>query len=254
MTFCFYMDPLNWSFRYYLVKAIEKVGFDNGWGPIIEKVDLLSRTFIGCRFQVTERQCHLFYLQMLAEFGDFRRYSDPLTEPSQEIKDKIEKMRRSELRHELLIANNQIRYNNYILHHHKHAPITCEAMTWKRFPSETPETEKTQNDCFLVKVASAAKTRFDWCRADLFKGTIIQKDVSFDAILTRCINGVISTPMELMRDVFHLIVNLQLSEKQKDAKTHIEAVRRFFLEELRGKLEEDPAWEKVRGIIEGTEE
>jgi len=127
---------MNWAARYYLVKAIEKAGFENGWVPIIEKINLLCQTLQRTKFQANEKQCHLFYLQMLAEFGDFRRFSDPLTAPSPEIKAKIERMRRSELRHDLLITNNQMRYNNYILHHHRHALVTSQGLTWKRFPHD----------------------------------------------------------------------------------------------------------------------
>jgi hypothetical protein len=55
---------------------------------------------------------------MVAEFGDFRHFPDPVTPPSPEIREKITKMRHAELRHDLIIAKNRLRYNNYILEHH----------------------------------------------------------------------------------------------------------------------------------------
>ena len=266
MSFYPYMDPLNWSFRYYLIVAIEKVGFENGWQPIIDKVNQLTTTLMNYPFNLKENHCHLFYLQMLAEFGDFRRLSDKLTEPSQEIKDKIKRMRRAELRHELLITNNQIRYNNYILHH-QNAPITsCEKMTWKRFPGSQPEPES--QDGFLARLCARARTQ-DWA-ANLpklgksagkdskgaldGKGAIGLKDMSLDVLLSRCISGVVATPMELIRDVFHLIVNLEMEPPNERERAAIEAMRRYFVGELRSKLEEDPAWPNVARYIEGLEE
>jgi hypothetical protein len=95
---------LNWSFRFYLCQAIERLGFKQGWQPIIEHGNLLCATFQKGILAVNDRQCHLFYLQLLAEFGDFHRFCDPLTPPSPEIKSKIARMRRSELRHELMLT------------------------------------------------------------------------------------------------------------------------------------------------------
>ena len=265
MSVVSFMDPLNWSFRYYLIKAIEKVGFENGWKPIIEKVDLLTKTLLKVPFSLEPEKCHLFYLQMLAEFGDFRRFSDPLTEPSQEIKDKIKRMRRAQLRHDLLITNNSLRYNNYILHHHNEKFTSSGAMKWTRFAE--PEHEDKGHEGFLAQICARARTQ-DWA-ANLpkvgkvgvkdskgaldGKGAIGLKDMSLDALLARCISGVIATPMELMRDVFHLIVNLEMEPPTEREKAAIEAMRSYFIGELRSRLEEDPTWAAVSKYIEGTD-
>ena len=133
MTFCEYMDPINWAHRFYLIEAIEACGFEKGWEPIIEKIQLLVTTLLpGQNFTYTPSMCHLWYLQVLAEFGDFRKLSDPLTPPSKEIIDKIKRMRRSQLRHELSMTNSQIRYHNYILKHHNEEP-TNQVLKWVRF-------------------------------------------------------------------------------------------------------------------------
>lgn len=251
MSYCVYMDPINWSIRYYLIKAIDRVGFEGGWQPIIDSVNTLSTTLLGMPFKVNEKQCHLLYLQTLSEFGDFRKYSDELTPPSDEIKQKIEKMRRSELRHELIIANNQIRYNNFILKHHAHEPITCKDMKWQRFPGETEEEPESG---ILAHITVKAKTKdfFSSLPAD-GKGDVGLKNLTIDVILARCINGIVSTPMELMRDIFHLVVNLEISSITEREKTAVRLMKEYFLEELRPYLEEDPAWARIAPLLQGAD-
>jgi hypothetical protein len=249
MAFCGYMDPLNWSFRFYMCEAIDKLGFGQGWQPIIDYIHTLCSTLQNSTFNVTEHQCHLFYLQILAEFGDFRHFSDPLAPPSDEIKEKIIKMRRSELRHELILTNTQIRYNNYILKHHSAQPIKPEKMNWIRFQSQQ---EEFQESGVLAKILLRARTA-EWFRnlPTNGKGPNGLKEMTIDVIFSRCLSGIVSTPMEVVRDVFHLIVNLSmavLSEKEKVALT---MMKNYFLEELRPLLEGDPLWAKVGPFVEG---
>lgn len=252
MTFCGYMDPLNWSFRFYLLESIERVGFDKGWEEIIKAVNQLSQTLLKIDFKVNEKQCHLFYLQMLAEFGDFRRFSDPLTPPSKEIRDRIRQMRRAELRHELIITNNQMRYNNLIIRHHGGKVNKNDTTTWKRFQTEEKEPDSIPN--ILAHIASSIKN-CGWFQ-DLPKANgkdqIGLKDMSIDRIIHRCVTGAVLTPLELVRDVFHLYVNLTLSnltEKEADA---VEQMRAFILEKLKPLLADDPQWERIQPYVEGT--
>ncbi|OHT01011.1 hypothetical protein TRFO_07677 [Tritrichomonas foetus] len=255
MTFCGYMDPLNWSFRFYLLEAIEKVGFDEGWDAIIAHVNQLSLTLLKTEFKVNARQCHLFYLQMLAEFGDFRRFSDPLTLPSQEIKDRIRQMRRAELRHELIITNNQMRYNNHIIRHHGATPNKNEKFStfWKRFPTEVKTESPGPSPNILAHIASAAKT-YDWFKnlPDNGRGSVGLKDMTIDHIISRCVTGAVVEPIELMRDIFHLIVNLSLSGMSEKEKVSVNLMKMYFLDQLKPLLADDPRWEKVRPYVEGN--
>mgnify|MGYP001085206296 CR=1 FL=1 len=251
MTFCGYMDPLNWSFRFYLLESIERVGFDKGWEEIIKAVNQLSFTLLNIPFNVTPKQCHLFYLQMLAEFGDFRRFSDPLTLPSKEIRDRIRQMRRAELRHELIITNNQMRYNNYIIRHHGGNPTKNDNATWKRFA--TDDTKQQQTPSMLAHIASEIKT-CDWYKNLPVdgKGQVGLKDMAIDRIIYRCVTGAVETPLELVRDIFHLIVNLELSNMTEKEKGAVQQMRAFILERLRPQLDDDPQWERIRPYVEGT--
>lgn len=245
------MDPLNWSFRFYLLESIERVGFDKGWEEIIKAVNQLSLTLLNIPFNVTEKQCHLFYLQMLAEFGDFRRFSDPLTLPSKEIRDRIRQMRRAELRHEIIITNNQMRYNNLIIRHHGGQPSKYDTSTWKRFETEEKEPSSIPN--ILAHIASSIKT-CDWYKnlPNDGKGQVGLKDMAIDRIIYRCVTGAVVTPLELVRDIFHLIVNLSLSNMNEKEAEAVEQMRSFILERLRPQLKDDPQWERIRPYVEGT--
>lgn len=252
MSFSVFMDPLNWSYRYYLIKAIDKVGFEGGWAPIIEKVHLLASTLTNGTFKVQEKICHLFYLHMLAEFGDFRHFSDPLTPPSDEIKAKIEAMRRSELRHDLILTNNHMRHNNYIMHHHNHRAMISDDIHWVRFQS-AEKAEKPDHGGFLAHVTARAKNQpwFQLLSAN-GKGPIGVRNLAIDTILTRCISGVVATPMELIRDVFHLSVNLEMAQPEEKERAAIAGMRNYFVDELREHLEKDPEWEIVQQYVLGN--
>jgi hypothetical protein len=247
--FCPYMDPLQWSWRYYLCQSIQKVGFEQGWGVIREHVKFLSQAFLGKDFPLTDSQCHLFYLQMLAEFGDFRSFSDPLEPPSPEILKKITRMRRSELRHELIMINTQVRYNNYILKHHGQ-PITKPELHWRR---SQPRTEVSDEPGFLVHLIMQCKNA-DWAKAlpGDGKGPYGLKNMTLDTILSRCVAGVVRTPMELMRDIFHYIVNTSLGKLQEPEVTALNVMRDYFVEKLRPHLQKEIAWERVGAFVQGT--
>lgn len=248
MAFCGFMDPLNWSFRYYLVEAIDKFGLENGWAPIIKAIDQVTQLLLNCHFPINETQCHVFYLQMLAEFGDFRRFQDPLTPPSQEIKDKIIKMRRSELRHELLLVNNSIRYNNYILKHHGAPIIRSDKMTWKRFESARRD---VQHPNLLVHIALEARS-LDWYKNLPLsgKGSFGIVDVTIDGVISRCVSGIVSTPMELLRDIIHLYTNLIVGNNSEKEKPYINGMKQYFIRELRKYLENDPSWYRIQKYVE----
>jgi hypothetical protein len=243
------MDPLQWCWRYYLCQAIEKVGFDQGWGAIREQVRILSQAFQKTDFTLNDTQCHLFYLQMLAEFGDFRSFSDELTPPSPEILAKITRMRRSELRHELIMTNNQMRYNNYILKHHGQ-PITRPDLKWRRIESTG---EITEEPGFLVHIVAQCRLA-EWYKLlpQEGKGPYGLKNMSMDAIMSRCIAGVVRTPMELMRDIFHFIVNVSLGKVSPGEQAALAQLREFAVEKLGPFLENDATWAKVRCFIEET--
>lgn len=256
MAFCGYMDPLNWTYRFYLLESIEKAGFEKGWEEIISCMNKLTTTLLNTPFTITPKQCHLFYLQMLAEFGDFRSYSDPLALPSKEIRDKIRQMRRAELRHELIMANNQIRYNNCLIRHHGgNLKVKSEnphdTLQWLTFAKEEDNPQPITD--VLSHVAASIKT------CDFFKhlprdakGTIGLKDMTIDNIVYRCVTGVVSTPMDLIRDIFHLCVNLYLSNMSEKEKNAVAQMKMYVLNQLSPYLNGDPEWERVRGYVEGV--
>ncbi|KAH0788807.1 hypothetical protein GPJ56_007489 [Histomonas meleagridis] len=254
------MDPLNWSFRFYLIEAIDYVGFDQenpteSWEKILQKLKEFTNAFLGHDIQIDSNQCHLFYLQMLAEFGDFRSLSDPFTYPSEDIKEKIKRLRRAELRQQLLIVNNQIRFNNYVRKHHNHEPISQSDMRWLRFKEE-PELPEEQQVSILPQIAVAAKSE-KWYQTLPIngKGPLGLKDMSIDNIISRIMCGFVTTPMELLRDVLHLITNLcldthSLTEKEKES---IQQMKEFFIEKLRPYLMNDPKYRDSKLIQEIAE-
>ena len=250
MTFCEFMDPINWAHRFYLIECIKECGFENGWEPIMEKFKQLCATLQpghNSQFNSTPQFFHLWYLQILAEFGDFRKLSDPLTPPSQEIIDKIKRMRRSQLRHELLIANNQIRYNNYLLKHHNEKPLINLQLEWTRF--DTAPVEAPQVVCSpLVQVCIDLKEKdyHDLLQKLNPQGKKIMKP---DDILGRCINGVISDPLELLRDILMTYTYFtigQLSEKERIA---VNQFKQDALELLEPLLADDERWARIREFV-----
>ena len=250
------MDPLNWSYRYYLIQAILKCGFENGWEPIIAHVNILTTTFLNISFTLRPKQCHLFYLQLLAEFGDFRYYTDPLTPPSPEIIQKVTEMRQSQLRHELLITNNQLRYNNYILkHHNQELDIPSFQMPWLRCKKEEDQNMLNPNE--LVSIVISAKEQ-DWYniyfdpKSDLYidpKGKYGKIDCSIDNIISKCVSGLITNPLELMRDIQNLVVNLSFEENPKviDAVSQME---NFFFQKLTPLLQDNPKWQRILPLFD----
>lgn len=231
-----------------MIEAIENTEFDlnnpeESWKQIIQKIQFLSHHFLETDFQITVDQCHLLYLQILAEFGDFRSLADPFSPPSEEIKAKIREMRRSELRHQLLITNNKIRYNNYVLRHHKAQPISQNSIKWVRAYTQNEEHNKEnemQNVLSQIVIASKSEEWYPNLPQE-GKGSLGLKDMSIDNIISRTINGFVTTPLELLRDVMHLVTNLyldsfQLSEKQKDA---LLKMNDFFLKQLKPYLMSD---------------
>ena len=240
------MDPINWAHRFYFITAIEKCGFENGWGPIIEKTDFLTNAFLKTKFTLTETQCHTFYLQILAEFGDFRTYSDILTFPSQEIKDKIQKMRRSQLRHELLLTNNQIRYNNYVLQHNG-IPIKLDChMNWHRYPTENFIQPDPPN-IFVNLISIAPEIPF--FPYEIKENLIIKKKMSFDIIISRCVNGAVSNAMELLRDIIHLYTNLILSPLNENELIAVKQMKNYYIDILLPYLEKDQRWDQIKDFI-----
>ena len=264
-NFCFkmslsvFMDPLDWSYRYYLIQSIQKCGFENGWEPIISHVNILTTTFLKKEFNVSPKQCHLFYLQLLAEFGDFRYYSDPLTLPSPEIIQKVTEMRQSQLRHELLLANNKIRYNNFILKHHNQEPVVPNfKMPWLRCKKE--ENQDLINPNELVSIVISAKDQ-DWyntyfdSKSEFYvdaKGKYGKVDCSIDNILSRCVSGLITTPFELMRDIQNLVVNLSFDENP-NVIVAVHQMEQFFFEKLTPLLQDNPKWNRLLPLFEETQ-
>ena len=259
MNFSTFLDPLNWSFRYYLIEAIEATEFDQNnpegsWQQIIEKVQFLSRSFLEIDFKIDVNDCKLMYLQLLAEFGDFRSLADPFSPPSEEIKAKIREMRRSELRHQLLITNNQIRYNNYVLKHHKMQAVSQKNMKWIRAynPNEEHKNEnEIQNILSQIVIASKSEEWFSNLPQN-GKGSIGLKDMCIDNIITRTINGIVTTPIELLRDIVHLVTNLyldayQLTDKQKEA---IQKMNDFFVSHLKPYIIDDDRYKNNEVIME----
>ena len=151
------------------------------------------------------------------------------------------------------MTNNIIRYNNYIIRHHGSTPNKNEkfATTWRRFPTEVEEKGNEPN--ILAHIASAAKT-YDWFKLlpNNGRGTLGLMDMTIDHIISRCVTGAVATPLELIRDIFHLIVNLTLSPMNEKEKNAVAAMRAYFLDQLRPLLKDDPKWEKIRPYVEGT--
>lgn len=240
------MDPLNWAHRFYLIESIHKCGFGDGWPPIIDCVNQLSQIFLGIPFKVTEIQCHTFYLQILAEFGDFRRYDDPLTYPAPGVREKIHEMRCSQLRTELIKLNNQIRYNNIIIKENNDVPMYDPTrMRWIRFPKE-PSSMPNPNP--LVLITSRVKSA-GWFRMlpESTTGEYGKVHMSIDIIIQRCVTGKNENAMDLLRDLVHLTTNwtigTNLSENEKRA---IKEMMKYFTSELRMYLINDPRWDSVR--------
>lgn len=251
MTFCSYMDPLNWAHRMYLIQAIDACGLENGWEPIIQKIQLLCSTFMpeaGASFNLNPDACHLWYLQVLAEFGDFRRISDPLTPPSQEIKDKIKAMRRSQLRHELLLVNNQLRYNNYILKHHQENPTLTNDLQWVRFNAE-PKPQPPIINNLLVKTCLDVN-EMDFLKILPKQGLQGKKQLTMDDVLVRCISGAVSDAIEFIRDIIQIHTNYSictLTDREKNANNQL---RQFCIDAVRPLLEKDPRWERIREFVD----
>jgi hypothetical protein len=55
----------------------------------------------------------------------------------------------------------------------------------------------------------------------------------------------------LIRDLFHLLVNLSMSTLSEKENLAVAAMRSYFIEELRPYLDGDPQWEKVKRYVEG---
>ncbi|EAX94755.1 hypothetical protein TVAG_346180 [Trichomonas vaginalis G3] len=251
MTFCAYMDPLNWAHRMYLIEAIDECGFENGWEPIIQKIQLLCSTFMpeqGSTFNLSPDNCNLWYLQVLAEFGDFRRLSDPLTPPSQEIKDKIKAMRRSQLRHELLLVNNQLRYNNYILKHHHDNPIIAQDLQWVRFNTEPKAQPQIINNLLVETCIKVNES--EWFKVLPTQGLQGKKLLSMNDVLARCISGAVTDALEFVRDIIQIHTNYSictLSDREKNANNHL---RTYCIDAVRPLLEKDPRWQRIKEFVD----
>ena len=241
------IDPMNWSFRYYLIASIDECGFEEGWAPIIKKFELLCKTLLKFPLQISEKKIHLFYLQILAEFGDFRSFSDPLTPPSQEIKDKIIQMRRSQIRHELLITNNQMRFNNYILMHHQKEHKYDYSLKWYRLPDEMAVRESVPPNPF-VQIFTLAENKkwYDVCKK---ASSIGKQDISIKTVAARCINGTVTNSLELLRDIIHIYANITLASVSINDKAAFLEMKMFFIEQLNSYLEKDPRWDRIKQFI-----
>ena len=250
MSFCEYMDPINWAHRFYLIECIKECGFEGGWEPIIEKFKTLCATLQpgqSSQFSYTPQNFHIWYLQILAEFGDFRKLSDPLTPPSQEIIDEIKRMRRSQLRHELLITNNQIRYNNYILKHHNEQPFLDYPLKWTRFnvPQEPPA-PVVCNPLVQICIELKEKDSHDLLQKSNVTGKKLLKP---DDILGRCMNGVISDPLELLRDIIQMHTYFTISSLSEREKNAVEQFKLDALQLLMPLLEKDERWIRIRDFV-----
>ena len=250
MSFCEYMDPTDWAHRFYLIESIKECGFDNGWEPIIEKFKLLCSTLQpgqSSQFSFTPQNFHLWYLQILAEFGDFRKLSDPLTPPSQEIIDQIKRMRRSQLRHELLIINNQVRYNNYILKHHGEQPNLGYNLHWTRFNvPQQPPPPVICNPLVQICIDLKEKDYHNVLQSSNLSGKKLLKP---DDILGRCMSGVVSTPLELLRDILQMHTYFMISSPSEREKNAVDLFKRDALEHLIPLLEQDERWIRIREFV-----
>lgn len=244
------MDPLNWAHRWYLIQAIQECGFEGGWQPIIEKIQQLCSTLLPPQtpaFNYSPNDCHIWYLQVLAEFGDFRKLSDPLTPPSQEIIDKIKRMRRSQLRHELLITNNQIRYNNYILKHHKEEVKLHPKLSWVRFNTADSSSPPTVPNP-LVQICIDLKER-DWYNALPTKGLQGKKVLNLEDVLGRCISGVITEPLEFVRDIIHMYTDYSICSLSEREKTAVEKLKHDALQMIEPYIKDDERWNRIREFV-----
>lgn len=249
MTLSPYMDPLNWAHRFYLIQSIKKCGFDGGWEPIIQHVKTLTQTFLHSDFNITPNECHLFYLQILAEFGIYKYFSDPLIFPPDNIVNKITEMRQSQLRHELLLVNNQIRYNNYILKHHKAEMIIPKDLKWVRTDADTPTPLFHQNQLVSIFISAKTEQWYSIINQEDSRGKYGKINRSLDSIFSRYISGVTTTPIEVLRDVELFVTNLRLDGKP-DIQRGIDQMEHYFLEKLAPFLEDNSQWKKLQTIIE----
>lgn len=247
-----YIDPLNWSHRYYLVEAIKIYGFDgpDPWTPIIDYISKCTKALLGMDFNITPEDCHLFYLYTLAEFGDFRSLEDPLTPPPEHIFNEIKRMRISQLRQELLIVNNTIKYNNCILEKHKER-IDPPDVRWVRFntPQEPIVDAPVDHVSPFVKICLDLKEELRDLPSNEGSG---RREMNLDIIISRCVSGVVKDPLEFVRDIYHLYTNYctgTLSEKERNAVEELKrsAIRR--VEDL-GLLSNNYEWERVREYIQ----
>jgi hypothetical protein len=76
--------------------------------------------------------------------------------------------------------------------------------------------------------------------------------MTVEVILSRCIAGTVSTPMEVVRDIFHLFVNLLMGKLLEKELVALTAMKGYFLDPLRPLLEADPLWARVGPFIEGN--
>lgn len=237
------MDPLNWATRYYLIECIEHFGFDGGWEPIIRGMQQLYRVLLKKDYDRSIEDTHLMYLQMLAEYGIYRSFEDALEKPPPDVIQNIKDLRKSQVYHELLIINNDLRLDSYICWGQKHE-FPEKPLRWTRFEeSHIPQTQKFN----LIGVMNSVKTQ---------KWASVVEEIPQDcgvpiieSIFSRCLNGTVKTPLELMRDVLLKTLSILIGTFSEREKRAAMSMRLFVFEQLKSELENDPEWLRVRDFV-----